>query len=1349
MFANFSVKKPLTVFVSVLMVIILGVVSFTNMTPDLLPSINMPYILVTTVYAGATPEEVEEEITMPMESSMATLEGIDSITSTSSENVSMIILAFTDDTNMDTMVSDIREEINLISDDWSEMVSTPYIMEINPDIMPVTISAVNYSGMDSLELTDFVENELINQLEGTDGVASIDTMGSITQQIDVIISQEKIDEINALLTASILAEFDEVEQELLDAETELNDGLDELTEQEQALSDAEDELLAGQEELVDQTATAQSELISQQIYLLETKADLAEQLELAQEGLVVLEESYTMLNELLTQYNELVSQKSSLETAVDALGQIEEAYPTLVAAKTELETQIAFLESLNDDANAETIATLNAQLVEIETQIMVIETQLSAMGATSEQISVMKEQYQANLDLINQALDTIISSLEEYGITADNFAETVAELGAQVTELEAGIVMLEEAIAGIESGTTTVTEALETINKAQINGSLEISEGYSQIITGQSAITSAIAQLEAAQTEIDTAKEEIESAKETTLDSSTMEITMDMINQLLVAQNFSMPAGYITEDNVSYLIRVGDEVEDFDELVSLPLMYLDIDGIGLITLSDVADVYVNDNSAETYTTLDGEDGMILSFTKQSTYATATVSENIAEVFEELEEKYDGLSFVNLTDQGDYIDLIVNNVLQNLAFGAILAVLILLLFLKDIKPTIIIAFSIPISLMFAIVLMYFSGVTLNIISLSGLAVGVGMLVDNSVVVIENIYRMRAEGVDKFKAAARGANQVAGAIFSSTLTTICVFLPIVFIDGITRELFTDMALTIGYSLGASLIVALTLVPAMASKMLKEQKPKKDIIFGKIISAYEKVLAASLKRKYIVLILSVVLLIASTWVTLAKGFIFMPSMSGTQISITVTPNDEEITFEEQTELADEIYSRISGIEEIQSIGIMVEDGSSSTSMYTTSGITMYAIMYDDASRKDSAVCEDIESLCTDLECEVSATGSMDMTSMLSALSGSGVTVQIYGNDLDDLMQEAELLAAELEKVEGLTEITTGLEESDPEISIVVDKEKAAESSLTVAQVYMYIASAITTETASTSITYDDTTKDITIYDDPDNIMTITDLEAYEIEYTDTYGETQTVKLTDIATIEETQSLNSISRENQKRTLTVSATIADDYNVTLVTNEAETVLENYEPIDGNTIEIGGESETIMEAIIQLVYMLLLAVVIIYFIMVAQFQSLKLPFIVMFTIPLAFTGGFIALLVAGMELSVISMIGFVMLAGIIVNNGIVLIDYINILRLDGMDKTQAIIQAGKTRIRPILMTALTTILGLLFMALGTGVGTELMQPIAIVCIGGLTYATLMTLFVIPAMYDILSRKKMEKIELD
>ncbi len=1297
MFSKFSVKKPLTVYVSVLMVIILGFVSFSSMTPDLLPGINLPYAVVITTNPGATPEEIEEEISKPLEQAMATVENITAISSTSSDSVSMVMLEFNDSANMDAIVPDVREQINSVSGAWSDMVSTPYIIQINPNLLPVGVYSASYEGMDSIELTSFLNDTILSDLEGVTGVASVDVSGNVEEEVSVLISQEKIDILNVKIKNALDKQFAEAEIELNEQEQELEDGRNELESQSDLLDDSQSAVEEGQTVLAQETAKAQAELVDQKIEIENTIVELKSQISTANQSLPMLEQILGILVEVGMQYDDALENKATLET------------------------KLAELEAIEAPTTEQT-----AEIANIRIQLGLLDTTISALNAT----------------------------LSAYGYEMADLDEAIAQYEADIKMITDGVAQMEATIVELEKASVQITAGMEELNKQQLDGSMDLSASLSQIVAGQSALDSALLQMDSAQTQIDSAKDQIEEQREAAYKQATLDITMDMVSQILTAQNFSMPAGYITEDGVDYLVRVGEEAESLEDFAQLPILNTGLDDVGIVRLEDVADVFVSDNSAEVYAKVNGDDSLMLSFTKQSTFATKTVSDNLSVEFENLEEEFEGLSFAKLNDQGDYIDVVVGTVMNSLISGAVLAILILIFFLKDLRPTFIIACSIPISLLFAIVLMYFSGITLNIISLSGLAVGVGMLVDNSVVVIENIYRMRANGESALNAAVKGASQVAGAIVSSTLTTVCVFLPIVFIEGITRDLFVDMGLTVAYSLLASLIVALTLVPAMASDMLKKEKKPKSFILDKVTNGYERLAIKSLKHKWVCLGLSVVLLISSTAVALSRGFIFMPSMSGTQISVTVT-GPEDATFEEMTELADEVSARIMEIDEVVTVGASISSGSTgSMSMMSMTGgsgssASIYVTISENSSRKDSVISAEIVEKCADLDAQVEAQGAMDMGSMLTSMSGEGISVKVYGEDLDNLIAESDRLQEELIKVEGIAEVTTSIADANPEIRIVIDEEKAMEEGIMVAQVYAEVVAQIQTEMPSNTVNFSGEITDLVIYSEANQEVNVSDIEDMVISYSTMTGEKKEIELSKISNIVETKSLNSVEREDNKRVLTVSAIIEEGQNITIATDRVNSFIADYEPLTGNTLDVGGESDTIMEAITQLGLMLLLAVVIIYFIMVAQFQSFKSPFIVMFTIPLAFTGGFLALLVTGKEVSVIAMVGFVMLAGIIVNNGIVLIDYINILRLDGVEKTRAIVTAGVTRLRPILMTSLTTVLGLLFVAIGTGFGSEMMQPVAIVCIGGLLYATLMNLFVVPALYDIFNKKEMKKRLVD
>ncbi len=1346
MFSKFSVKKPMTVLVGVIIAIVLGIVAFSRMTPDLLPNINLPYAVIITAYPGATPEEVEQKVTRPIEQAMATLDHAEEITSVSRENSSQVMLQLTDDANMDTLTADIREKLNGIT--WPDMAGTPYIMKINPSMMPVTVAAMEMEGMDNVELTDLLDSELMLKLEGIEGVASVSASGNVQESVMVELRQDKIDALNRKLKAKLDEKFGDAQKDLDESSKEIEDGLSETREQQDELEGQKAQLEEGQAQLAQQTGAAQGQLISKKVEIESAKAQISAQLGTMEQNKKQLEDAVSKLKTLQTTLSQLNSQLASLDQAISGLQEGIAGYTALSAQLEALNAQLSGL-----DPDSEEYAIVQQQIEALGPQLAAAESAFAALGTTAAGAPAKLQELQASRAAVEKGLADAKAMAAAGGADPENLDKSIAEAQGNLSKLTAGMDQLKATSSQLESGAVTVDQALQELSRQQTSGIMQISAGMSQILAGQSALSAAQQQLESAKAQLEGAQDEFDSQKEAAYKNADLPITMDMVSQILTAQNFSMPAGYIEEQGAATLVRVGNKLEDKEELRRLLLFDTGEDGIGKIYLRDVADVDVQSNAGELYAKINGENGLLLSFTKQSTYSTALVSKNIEERLNSLAGEYEGLKFTTLMDQGNYIYIVVDTVLQNLVLGAVLAVLILLLFLRDLRPTVVIAFSIPISLMVAIVLMYFSGVTLNVISLSGLAVGVGMLVDNSVVVIENIYRLRSEGMPAAKASVQGAVQVTGAIIASTLTTVCVFLPIVFVEGVTRQLFTDMALTIGYSLLASLFVAITLVPAMTSTTLRTGKPKESRVFDRVLGGYGKAATASLKHKWVCLGLALVLLAGSVTMALSRGFIFMPAMSGSQLDVSFTMPQDDPTFLETTGMADEISARIMELDCVETVGAMASDGSTGSAMLGMGQggtVSMYVILDEASGVKDSEAAKMVEEACADLDCEVHAQGAMDMSAYMSAMSGSGVEIKLHGDDMDALIDAANEVTEIMAGVDGTDGAKSDLEDSTPEIRIVVDKNKAMENGLTIAQVYQSVSGAISEDKTATSINVDGYPQDVLVVHPEKGSMNESYLKSLTVTSTDrTTGETEEVPLVRIAEFEERQSLNAISRENQSRVLTVSAGIADGSNVTLVTREVENALKEYEPPKGVTLEMTGENETIMEAMEQLMQMAGLAILIIYLIMVIQFQSLLLPFIVMFTIPLAFTGGFLALYICGMEVSVVSMIGFIMLAGIIVNNGIVLIDYINQLRLEGVERRDAIILAGRTRMRPILMTVLTTVLGLVFMALATGMGAEMVQPIAIVCIGGLLYATLMTLFVVPAMYDIMAKKELRRVEVD
>ena len=1303
--SQFSVKKPLTVFVAVIAVIVLGVMAYLNMTPDLLPNMDFPYVMIMTTYPGASPEKVEAEITKPLEQSMSTLEHIKEVTSSSSENYSMLMLEFEESVNLDTIGVDIQQNISALQAGWDSVVGAPYVLKINPSLLPVEVAAVSMEGMDTVQLTQFLDDSLLGKLEGITGVARVSTSGTVVQQVHVVLDQNKLDALNESLAKQINKKLDEASQELQDARQELEDA-------QKKLDAGKEQLAQGQEELINQTSAGMTEINYQLSQLITARSQV--------------ETLLSVLKPVQSALHTLEAQMPDLEKRLETLRQLKEQLTQLQARQAEMDQQIEAIRQSGkpqEEIDAE-LAALYAspEYVQLQADWSQLEAQMNANGVTADNIDQQIALLETSLASLQQQWAQLEQLLQERGIALPDLDKTIADLEANLQQLNEAIEMLKS--------------TQQTLNQTQMEGLLQLGNAATEMAVGESTIQIALQQIEQGE-------KTLEETRKQTLEKADLNnvLSMEMVSNILMAQNFSMPAGTISDGNVSYMVSVGEELTEASQLEELLLFDMDMEGVEPIYLKDVAGIMLTDNRAETYAKLDGQDSIVLTFEKQSTYATAETTDNISARFRQLEKEYKGLRFVSLMNQGDYIYMIVESILSSLFLGAVFSVLILFIFLRDIRPTFITLCSIPISVIFAIVLMYFSGVTLNMISLSGLAVAVGMLVDNSVVVIENIYRLRAKGANAIQAAVSGARQVAGAVTASTLTTVCVFAPIVFVEGITRQLFTDLALTMTYALMASLTVALTLVPAMASGMLRKDNQKNATMPNWLIRGYTRAVAWSLDHKAIVLILATLLLVGSSAWSLSKGFIFMPAMDSASVTVTVTmPDDADM--EKTVELADEVLKRINTLEGIETTGAMLGGGLLGSLGGSSNNVTIYVTL-SDQNTSGSAVCKRIEVLCAEMECTVSATSAMMDISMLS---GRGISMDIYCDDMQTLQAAAETAGKALESLPGVAEVSNGLEDAAPALHIAVDRNKAMAKGITVAQVYMELAAALQSSTTAMSMVIDGNSTDVIVEKPESAALTVDKLEDFAFSVDSPTGEKNEFVLKDIATVEHTSSLMSIGRVAQRRYLTVSATLEEGKNVTLVTAEAEKLLAKTDLGPDITYEFTGENEAIIEAVTQLGLMLLLGILLVYLVMVAQFQSLKSPFIVMFTIPLAFTGGFLALLLCNMEVSVMSLIGFIMLTGIIVNNGIVLVDYVNQLRLEGMSRREALLEAGTTRIRPILMTTITTILGLIDMAVRKSMGTTLMQPVAVVCIGGLVYATLMTLFVVPCIYDLMNKKELRTV---
>ena len=1245
MLSQKSVERPYTVLVAVVLVTVLGIVAFGSISTDLLPTIELPYVVVMTVYPGASPEEVELAVTRPLEAALSTSRGLSNISSVSRENSSMIMLEFLQGTNMDSTMIEMANSLDMVTGQLHGEVGKPMLLRLNPDMMPIMVASVNKTDRDMTELSSFVVDTVIPAFERIEGVATVSAAGLLEREIRVELDRARIDELN-------------------------------------------DKVLA---------ALAQT-LAANRLQLTDAQADIATSLQ-------------TMEEEGGDRMGQLARASVELDSAIAHL-------QAILAQEVLLEAQMAALEQ------------------ERETLIEWQPLQPALAGLFPDGVATLTpEMYAAVMAQAEEYLPREVRELSQSELAAieerlEGAVGRIAALDTEQQHIQARLFVLEAMKPQLKTALTEAQAGYEQLEQAKMTVTMELSTAQLQLASGQRELASGLDEFDKAQ----------EGAFKHA-DIANM-INADMVANILRAQNFRMPAGYLREGREAHLVKVGDE---FDSLESLAhTLLVSLDGIGDVRLADVAEVLVTDNTDETYARVDGQAGVVLTFQKESAASTAQVAGAIHTAISQLSRQHEGLQIQPLMDQGEYINLTISSVVRNLLWGSILAILVLMLFLKDIRPTLVIALSIPVSLLFAITLMYFSNVTINIISLSGLALGVGMLVDNSIVVVENIYRMRAEGMSIARAAVRGTRQVSSAIIASTLTTVCVFLPIVFTQGISRQLFTDMGLTIAYSLMASLLVALTVVPTLASAVLTAGTVRRQRWFESLQGTYEGVLRFALNRKGLVLTAVFLLLGLSIYGVSVMGTAFIPQMDSPQMTASLSlPEDSD---EDIRAVADEVMARVGQIEAVRSVGAMSGAGMGGMmGMGSARGdqISLFILLEEDRTLTDRDVEELILAKTQDLEAKVRVSRSnMDM----SVLGGTGISIAVMGHDLDVLNDAAAEIAARLEMIEGTAQVTFGSEFAGTETRITVDKDAAMRQGLTVAQVYQQLSQALASDRQVTRVRLDFEEYPVIVSASDQDLSRI-NLPDYTLTGRGPDGDERDVAVESIAHIGERESPVAIRRDGQSRYVNVTAGIADGHNIGLVSRAMERELLSYIPPAGVSVEVGGENVMIRNAVRDLVLMIVLAILFIYLIMVAQFQSLLSPFIILFTLPLAFTGGLLLLWITGLELSVIAMLGFLVLAGVVVNNGIVFVDYVNQLRLAGKDKRQALVETGRVRLRPILMTALTTILALSTMSLAVGQGAEMIQPMAVVAMGGLAYATVLTLLVVPLIYDIMHKRPMKRID--
>ena len=1457
---KYSVRRPYTVLVGVILIIVLGVVSILNETTDMLPEISLPYIVVATVDPGASPEMIETDVTKVLEDQLSTVTNVKNVSSRSNENFSMIMLEFAEGTNMDSAMVKVSAAVNQVASQLPETAMTPTLLEINPNMIATQYVAVDYAGKDLEALSSYVSGNVIPYYERIDGVASVSASGLVEKEVHITISKRKIDDLNDRILALVNEQLDEAKKQLDAVEEQLNAAKEQIDEGKAQLEAGQEALQAQQAEIGQQMRNAISGANSQIASLEKSLESVKEQADSAQSSMDAMvgrldeivsslpnpngiSDSYKLLMTYLEAFDadyDAESMPASWEDAMsspDKLAALEASVSRASESRIkELtaseETAAAKVEQLTAEVNG-----LGQQEAVLQLEILQIEQQLAADAAEesvpeesvppeSSAESAAVESYaeesvpveeSSGPDIDREALEkglaekqaelsTLQADLESKQTELNQASSDLASIQAELSTLDSIGNLTPEQIeqtmstfSGIDARlqeAITTYERLQDLERRAEELSINLSEARTmlgnltgmlaryqanpmdpslgdqaaqlimsgmnaQLTLGSMTLSEGEQKYAEGKAQYDAALAEYNKAREEALANANANSLLDIttISQLIYAQNFAMPAGYIEggkDDDNSYVIKIGNEIASADELENLILAT--VDGIGSVRIIDVADVEITDNSEDNYAKVNREQAVLLSIYKSSTASTSEVADACNELGKDLEKADPNLHVTVIMDQGEYIHMILRSVLTNLIEGAILAMIVLAFFLKDWKPTVVVALSMPLSVLFALVLMYFSRISLNMVSLSGLALGIGMLVDNSIVVIENIYRLRQRGVAAPTAAVQGAAQVRSSIVSSTLTTICVFLPMFFTQGLIRQLMMDMALTITFSLLASLFIALTFVPTAGSTVLQKQKEQKHPIMDKVMEAYKGSLRWGLGRKWVPLGLAVILLVVSASSLIGYGMQILPSFSSDQISATLilpkdTPRDKAFEY------ADRAMDALADVKGVDRVGAMNSANAGNaisgiagfgSSRGLSNSYTYYMILDKEGGRHQDRVIDDINKISEnmDVTLTVSTTNSMD----ISLLTGSGIEIEIMGQNMDKLREISYEIMERMKEIKGIENISNGESEADKEVHIVIDKDKVRENNLTVAQIYQTLAMALTKSTTAVRLTFDGIEYKV-IVEDETRVPNLDNILNYEFtaQTFDLSGKTEQEKhtLSEFAKVEMQPAFLSVNRENGSRIVTINSSTAEGYSTNLLAGEVQKILDDVEIPDGYICQIAGENSSLKDMVSSMIQMLLLAMIMIYLIMVAQFQSLRSPFIVLFTIPLAFTGGMFALILAGEKLSMMSLMGFLILMGVVVNNGIVFVDYVNQLRLGGLDKREAIVAAGETRMRPILMTTLTTVLAMITMLLSKDVGSELGRGLALVIIGGLLYATLMTLYIIPVMYEIFSRKELKEVVID
>lgn len=815
-------------------------------------------------------------------------------------------------------------------------------------------------------------------------------------------------------------------------------------------------------------------------------------------------------------------------------------------------------------------------------------------------------------------------------------------------------------------------------------------------------------------------------------------LSVSYIAQMLAAENVALPAGEVQSGDQSFSVRADGEFSSVSDIANV---LIPLPAGGTVRLSEVADVYVTPKEQTAIAKIGGEPCITISVNKQSDTNTLQVAERAKDALNKVTALQPTLDWSLLMDQSDMINMTVDSVIQNIVFGVLLAAIVLFVFLRDLGATVVISVSMPICIISVFLIMQVFDITMNMMSLGGIAMGVGMIVDNSIVVLENIFHYRSDGCDRFASCVEGTKEVALSISASTLTTVAVFLPIGLSSGLTGMMFREFCITICSLLLASLLIALTLVPLLCYVLLDRGGKHRmrvpdtghDIADRPLMRKYKALLAHFITHRKKAIIISGAMIVVFLCSIALAGVELIPQMDESMVAISVEmPVGSDL--EDISAMADRAVDiTLEQVPEIESIYYSTGGASMSTkSTANSASITVNLVDKSDRDRTSQQVADDLRPYMQDLagaEISVEASGTMDMSSM----TGDAISVTLRGDDYDKLSQTAEQLTSQLAALPGAIEVSSSASEQVPEVDITLNRANASRFGLTAAAIGQAVRGELSGQTA-TQLKVDGEEITVTVRGDSRAETSIDALKSVMIP-TQTGG---SVPLSLVANIDTVLAPQSINRLNQSRTVTITGGAADNVSTAEMSQTVQGVLDTFELPDGITYETGGEMEEMVDTFAQLAYALVVALGLVYFVLASQFESFVMPFIIMTILPIGLLGSLFILPLTGSKISMVAFIGVIMLAGTVVNSSIVLIDYMNIRRKRGEDKDTAILNACPRRVRPVLMTTLTTVLGLLPMVFSNGEGAEMMRPMAIVMITGMVVSTIVTLLFTPVYYSLI-----------